>query len=94
MTHDTERLARRAEIELAWMGAWADAERAKGRPEGELTWGNCVVETGVLQSADGVLTPANLAYQRAMARVPEVGDLRGRCRAVMAALMQELAGPS
>lgn len=27
---------------------WAEAERAKGRPERELTFGNCVRETGVL----------------------------------------------
>ena len=27
---------------------WATAERAKGRPERELTFGNCVRETGVL----------------------------------------------
>lgn len=26
---------------------WAEAERAKGRPENELTWGNCVRETGI-----------------------------------------------
>jgi hypothetical protein len=28
-------------------------ERAKGRPEAELTWGNCVRETGIL-TRDGL----------------------------------------
>jgi hypothetical protein len=35
-----------AEAEAAHMTAWADRERAKGRPEAELTWGNCCAETG------------------------------------------------
>jgi hypothetical protein len=30
------------------MVAWVERERAKGRPEAELTWGNCVKETGIL----------------------------------------------
>lgn len=34
--------------EVAHMSAWIELERAKGRPESELTWGNCVRETGVL----------------------------------------------
>ena len=36
------------------MMAWVTLEQAKGRPESELTWGNCVRETGVLvERADG-----------------------------------------
>jgi hypothetical protein len=38
----------RLQWEVAHMGAWADLERAKGRPESNLTWGNCIHETGVL----------------------------------------------
>jgi hypothetical protein len=46
------RAQREAEIaaaEAAHMGKWVEAERAKGRPETELTWGNCVRETGILK---------------------------------------------
>lgn len=40
--------ADRLRWEADHMDAWAALERAKGRPEGDLTWGNCVKETGVL----------------------------------------------
>jgi hypothetical protein len=29
-----------------WMTLWVERERAKGRPEEELIWDNCVKETG------------------------------------------------
>lgn len=45
--------ADRGEAEYRHHAAWADRERAKGRPESELTWGNCVRETGIL-SRDGL----------------------------------------
>ena len=77
-------------MEAEWHRAWADVQRARGRPEAELTFGNCVTETGVFHSSDGVLTPANLALQRATARVPKSDDLRSYFRALMAALMEEL----
>jgi hypothetical protein len=37
---------------VAHMKAWVMQERAKGRPESELTWGNCVRETGVLRGGE------------------------------------------
>jgi sRNA-binding protein len=40
---------RREEAEVRHHEAWAERERAKGRPERELTWGNCVRETGILR---------------------------------------------
>jgi hypothetical protein len=39
-----------AEAEAELMERWVETERAKGRPEAELTWGNCVKETGVLRA--------------------------------------------
>jgi hypothetical protein len=36
-------------VEMAAMKAWVERERAKGRPEGELTWANCVSEIGLLR---------------------------------------------
>jgi len=39
---------KRQEAEARHMAAWVERERAKGRPEAELTWGNCVRETGIL----------------------------------------------
>ena len=41
-TEETEELAQL--IEMGAMKAWAARERAKGRPESELTWPNCVRE--------------------------------------------------
>jgi hypothetical protein len=35
------------------MTAWVEQERAKNRPETELTWGNCIRETGVLTERSG-----------------------------------------
>jgi hypothetical protein len=40
--------ARRMEYEARLFTAWAERERAKGRPEAELIFGNVVRETGVL----------------------------------------------
>jgi hypothetical protein len=40
--------ATRLEREAQHHAAWAERERAKGRPEDELTWGNCLRETGIL----------------------------------------------
>jgi hypothetical protein len=40
------------EWQTALMRVWAERERAKGRPEAELTFGNCVRETGVLVARD------------------------------------------
>lgn len=37
-----------AEVELALIVTWSEDEQAKGRPESELTFGNCVRELGVL----------------------------------------------
>lgn len=42
-------IAERAQAEYEYHCKWAEAERAKGRPENELTWGNCVRETGILR---------------------------------------------
>jgi hypothetical protein len=33
---------------VALMEPWVEQERAKGRPESELTWGNCQRETGLI----------------------------------------------
>ena len=41
----------RAERELAHMTKWVNEQRAAGRPEHELTWGNCVKETGICKPA-------------------------------------------
>jgi len=38
----------RLTAEAEHMAAWVERERAKGRPENELTWGNCIRETGIL----------------------------------------------
>jgi hypothetical protein len=35
-------------VEMAAMKAWVERERAKGRPEAELTWANRVREMGLL----------------------------------------------
>jgi len=35
-------------VETYAMKAWTERERAKGRPETELTWDNCVSEIGLL----------------------------------------------
>ena len=43
-TEENERLHR----ELAIFEKWDAAERAKGRPASDLTWGNCVRECGLL----------------------------------------------
>jgi len=32
---------------LEWFGQWIAEQRAAGRPEAELTWGNCVHESGI-----------------------------------------------
>jgi hypothetical protein len=40
---------RRREAEYRWFAAWVERERAKGRPEAEMTWGRCVRETGILK---------------------------------------------
>jgi hypothetical protein len=45
--------AKQLKNEAEWMTAWAERERANGRHEAELTWRNCVRETGVL-SCDGL----------------------------------------
>jgi hypothetical protein len=45
-TEETEVVAQL--VEMAAMEAWAELERAKGRPESELTWVNCVRELGLL----------------------------------------------
>ena len=53
---DLERARRayeRSRREADHMAKWASAERAKGRPESELTWGNCVRETGILRPRGG-----------------------------------------
>jgi len=34
--------------QMAAMKAWVERERAKGRPEAELTWDTCVREIGLL----------------------------------------------
>lgn len=39
---------RREQALCRWFLAWAGRERAKGRPERELTLGNCLRETGLL----------------------------------------------
>jgi hypothetical protein len=46
--------AERAQIELrrARMEPWVEQERAKGRPEHELTWGNCQRETGLVSQEE------------------------------------------
>jgi hypothetical protein len=41
--------ARRMEREWKTMSKWAAAEKARGRPESELTWGNCVEELGLVK---------------------------------------------
>jgi hypothetical protein len=43
---ETEEIAQLAE--MAAMKAWAERGRAKGSPEAELTWDNCVRELGLL----------------------------------------------
>lgn len=40
-----------AEREFEQADTEAEAERARGRPESELTWGDCVRETGIPSSA-------------------------------------------
>ena len=42
-------------VEMAAMKAWVERERAKGRPEKELTWANCEREIG-LHSRAGLQT--------------------------------------
>jgi hypothetical protein len=41
-------LERRKQPPMAAMKAWVERERAKGRSEAEMTWGNCVREIGLL----------------------------------------------
>jgi hypothetical protein len=48
-TIEAAEIARRAETELALFKAWASEQSARGRPETDLTFGNFVSETGVLQ---------------------------------------------
>ena len=60
----------RKQWQVDHMAAWIAIERAKGRPESELTWGNCIRETGVL--VDGMIHP-----QRGML-VPVPLSLAGR----------------
>jgi hypothetical protein len=60
-----------AKWELEHMTAWVTLERAKGRPESELTWDNCVRETGVLVERGGHL----FIEPRRGSLVPLPGDL-------------------
>ena len=39
----------RVRAEVEHFKKWIERERAKGRPEHELTFGNCVRETGVVR---------------------------------------------
>ena len=41
-----DRETARARVEVEIHELWAEQERTKGRPENELTWGNCVRESG------------------------------------------------
>jgi hypothetical protein len=43
---ETEAVARL--VEMAAMNSWVERKRAKGRPESDLTWANCVSEIGLL----------------------------------------------
>ena len=43
----------RSRVESEHLDRWAQRERAKGRPEDELTLGNCLRETGVLVTING-----------------------------------------
>jgi hypothetical protein len=36
-------------VEMAAMKAWVEHERARDRPEAELTWANCVSELGLIE---------------------------------------------
>lgn len=42
--------------EADWHGAWVVEQLSKGRPAHELTWGNCVRETGLWRSESGTGT--------------------------------------
>jgi hypothetical protein len=44
---ELKREVEREEREVAHMTKWVEEQRAAGRPEHELTWGNCVKETGI-----------------------------------------------
>lgn len=41
----------RKSVEVTHFRRWADSERDKGRSALDLTWGNCVRETGILRGA-------------------------------------------
>jgi hypothetical protein len=49
LNHEAETANRIANI----LGAWAERERANGRPENELTWGNCAAALGLAVPSGG-----------------------------------------
>jgi hypothetical protein len=40
-------------MEAGVLNAWAEVHRARGRPEGELVFGNCCRELGLIEKRDG-----------------------------------------
>lgn len=48
-SNEIQQWVHRKTAKLAHYSKWADAQRKKGKPAFDLTWGNCAAETGILR---------------------------------------------